>query len=58
MILAPFPVGKVQLKKIEISCWTPSEILHLFVGSFSLVCGFNPSEKYARQIGSFPEGSG
>ena len=26
--------------------------------SESLVGGFNPSEKYARQIGSFPRGSG
>ena len=24
--------------------------------NLSLVCGFNPSEKYARQIGSFPQG--
>ena len=26
--------------------------------SLRVVGGFNPSEKYARQIGSFPQGSG
>ena len=26
--------------------------------NFKLVGGFNPFEKYARQIGSFPQGSG
>ncbi len=32
--------------------------MSLTVVCFFLVGGFNPSEKYARQIGSFPQGSG
>ena len=29
-----------------------------YLGNVNLVGGFNPYEKYARQIGSFPQGSG
>ena len=40
----------------------PPPFYGTFVGfrgvNYNLVVGFNPFQKYARQIGSFPQGSG
>jgi len=51
-------ISEFRLPSQQLDLEAPQKAEHWQFKKMYLVGGFNPFEKYARQIGSFPQGSG